>query len=225
SAAIEDVKERVRFCNECGNLTEEEVCSICRDARRDHTMICVVEQPVDLISVERTSEFRGLYHVLGGALSPLDGVEPEHLRIDELLGRLVDVLEPKRLHLGADGDLRRKREELLAVAARQIRHGPHDALPPEQLVRERRDVAHVDACADDLPSLADRSQRDRHERADWSEDDRRVELFGRRLVRISRPLHAERTRERLALLVPWTREREDAPPLVASDLRDDVSRG
>jgi recombination protein RecR len=88
SAAIQEVKERVRFCSECGNLTEEEVCAICRDARRDHTMICVVEQPVDLISVERTSEFRGLYHVLGGALSPLDGVEPEHLRIDELLGRV-----------------------------------------------------------------------------------------------------------------------------------------
>ena len=88
ATAIEDVKDRVRFCNECGNLTEEDVCVICRDARRDHTMICVVEQPVDLISVERTSEFRGLYHVLGGALSPLDGVEPEHLRIDELLGRV-----------------------------------------------------------------------------------------------------------------------------------------
>ena len=88
SAAIQEVKERVRFCNECGNLTEEEVCAICTDARRDHGLICVVEQPVDLISVERTSEFRGLYHVLGGALSPLDGVEPEHLRIDELLGRV-----------------------------------------------------------------------------------------------------------------------------------------
>src|SRR5436853_3698055 len=88
AAAIEEVKERVRFCRECGNLTEEEVCSICRDARRDQTMICVVEQPVDLLSLERTSEFRGLYHVLGGALSPLDGVEPEHLRIDELLGRV-----------------------------------------------------------------------------------------------------------------------------------------
>src|SRR2546427_335255 len=86
--AIQDVKERVRFCNECGNLTEEDVCAICRDARRDHAIICVVEQPVDLISVERTAEFRGLYHVLGGALSPLDGVEPEHLRIDELLGRV-----------------------------------------------------------------------------------------------------------------------------------------
>ena len=88
AAAIEDVKERVRFCNECGNLTEEEVCSICLDARRDRTKICVVEQPVDLLSLERTGEYRGVYHVLGGSLSPLDGVEPEHLRIDELLGRV-----------------------------------------------------------------------------------------------------------------------------------------
>src|SRR3954469_19160908 len=88
AAAIGEVKERVRFCRECGNLTEEEVCAICRDARRDHSLICVVEQPVDLISLERTAEFRGLYHVLGGSLSPLDGVEPQHLRIDELLARV-----------------------------------------------------------------------------------------------------------------------------------------
>ncbi len=88
SAAIAEVKERVRFCRECGNLTEEEVCSICLDARRDHALVCVVEQPADLISIERTAEYRGLYHVLGGALSPLDGVEPEHLRIDELLRRV-----------------------------------------------------------------------------------------------------------------------------------------
>ena len=87
-AAIAEVKERVRFCRECGNLTEEETCDICRDARRDHTIVCVVEQPADLISLERTHEYRGLYHVLGGSLSPLDGVEPEHLRIDELLGRV-----------------------------------------------------------------------------------------------------------------------------------------
>src|SRR3989441_380706 len=88
AAAIGEVKERVRFCRECGNLTEEEVCAICLDSRRDHSMICVVEQPADLISVERTAEFRGLYHVLGGALSPIDGVEPSDLRIDELLGRV-----------------------------------------------------------------------------------------------------------------------------------------
>ncbi len=86
--AIAEVKERVRFCRECGNLTEEEVCGICTDARRDHTIVCVVEQPADLISLERTHEYRGLYHVLGGALSPLDGVEPEHLRIQELLRRV-----------------------------------------------------------------------------------------------------------------------------------------
>ena len=88
AGAIADVKERVRFCSECGNLTEEDVCDICRDARRDRAVVCVVEQPADLISVERTHEYRGLYHVLGGALSPIDGVEPEHLRIGELLQRV-----------------------------------------------------------------------------------------------------------------------------------------
>jgi recombination protein RecR len=88
AGAIEEVKERVRFCRECGNLTEEEVCGICRDERRDRTVICVVEQPVDLYSLERTHEYRGLYHVLGGALSPIDGVEPGDLRIDELVQRV-----------------------------------------------------------------------------------------------------------------------------------------
>jgi recombination protein RecR len=88
STAIEEVKERVRFCRECGNLTEEETCAICRDPRRDRTVVCVVEQPVDVVSLERTHEYRGLYHVLGGALSPLDGVEPSDLRIGELLRRV-----------------------------------------------------------------------------------------------------------------------------------------
>jgi recombination protein RecR len=88
AGAIGDVKERVRFCDECGNLTEEEVCEICRDSRRDRGVVCVVEQPADLISLERTHEYRGLYHVLGGALSPIDGVEPEHLRIEDLMRRV-----------------------------------------------------------------------------------------------------------------------------------------
>ncbi len=88
SDAIREVKERIGFCTECGNLTESERCEICVDARRDRTVVCVVEQPADLVSVERTHQFRGLYHVLGGALSPLDGVEPGHLRIDELVGRV-----------------------------------------------------------------------------------------------------------------------------------------
>src|ERR687892_2529985 len=86
--AIEDVKARVRFCRECGNLTEEELCPICADPRRDRSVICVVEQPVDVVSLERTHEFRGLYHVLGGALSPLDGVEPSDLRVDALVARV-----------------------------------------------------------------------------------------------------------------------------------------
>jgi recombination protein RecR len=88
SAAIGEVKERVRFCAECGNLTEAELCEICQDTRRDRGVVCVVEQPADLISLERTHEYRGLYHVLGGSLSPIDGVEPEHLRIDELFSRV-----------------------------------------------------------------------------------------------------------------------------------------
>ena len=86
--AIDDVKERVRFCRECGNLTEEELCAICLDARRDHTIDLRRRAAGRPLSLERTAEFRGLYHVLGGALSPLDGVEPEHLRIDELLHRV-----------------------------------------------------------------------------------------------------------------------------------------
>ena len=88
SAAIEDVKERVGFCRDCGNLTEDELCSICSDPRRDRTVVCVVEQPVDVLSLERTHEYRGLYHVLGGSLSPLDGVEPEDLRLGQLLHRV-----------------------------------------------------------------------------------------------------------------------------------------
>jgi recombination protein RecR len=86
--AIEDVRSRVRFCRECGNLTEEELCAVCADARRDRTVICVVEQPVDVVSVERTGEYQGLYHVLGGALSPLDGIDPGDLRIDGLVARV-----------------------------------------------------------------------------------------------------------------------------------------
>jgi recombination protein RecR len=86
--AIREVKERIGFCRECGNLTESELCAICSDSRRDRSLVCVVEQPADLLSVERTHEYRGVYHVLGGALSPLDGVEPQHLRIDELVRRV-----------------------------------------------------------------------------------------------------------------------------------------
>jgi recombination protein RecR len=88
AAAIEEVKAQVRFCRECGNLTEDELCVICVDPRRDRSVVCVVEQPVDVVSLERTHEYRGLYHVLGGALSPLDGVDPADLRIGDLIRRV-----------------------------------------------------------------------------------------------------------------------------------------
>jgi len=86
--ALREVKERIRPCRRCFNLTESEECDICRDSRRDQTVICVVEDPYDIGPMERTGEYRGLYHVLGGALSPLDGIEPEDLRIAELVQRV-----------------------------------------------------------------------------------------------------------------------------------------
>lgn len=86
--ALVEVKETVRFCDTCFNLTEKQYCSICLDGRRDTTIICVVEEPSDIISIERTHQYKGLYHVLGGALSPLDGIGPERLRLAELFARI-----------------------------------------------------------------------------------------------------------------------------------------
>ena len=90
-----EVKERVKFCSVCGNVAEEETCRICRDPRRDPAVLCVVEEPKDVVAIERTREYRGRYHVLGGAISPIDGIGPDELRIRELLPRLADgtVLE------------------------------------------------------------------------------------------------------------------------------------
>ena len=85
---LRTVKEKVKFCTECGNISEEELCRICRDERRDKSTICVVEESKDVIAIEKTREFRGKYHVLGGAISPIDGIGPENLRIKELLPRL-----------------------------------------------------------------------------------------------------------------------------------------
>ena len=86
--AITDVKEKIGFCEVCFNLAEGPRCTICLDERRDPAVICVVEEPGDVIPVERTHEFRGRYHVLGGALSPIDGIDPDDLRIDELYARI-----------------------------------------------------------------------------------------------------------------------------------------
>ena len=88
--SIRTVKERVKFCITCGNVSEEDECRICRDPRRENTSICVVEESKDVIAIERTREFRGKYHVLGGAISPIDGIGPDQLRIRELMLRLSD---------------------------------------------------------------------------------------------------------------------------------------
>ncbi|MFC8047935.1 MULTISPECIES: recombination mediator RecR [Nocardia] len=98
-AALQKVRDGVRFCAECGTVSDGELCRICVDPRRDRTMICVVEEPKDVQAIERTREFRGRYHVLGGALDPLNGVGPDQLRIRQLLARIgnqrdgVDVSE------------------------------------------------------------------------------------------------------------------------------------
>jgi recombination protein RecR len=87
---LKEVKEKVRFCDTCGNVSQSERCSICADARRDGGLICVVEDSKDINAIERTREFRGLYHVLGGAISPIAGIGPDQLRITELMKRLAD---------------------------------------------------------------------------------------------------------------------------------------
>lgn len=88
ASAISQVKERVRFCARCFNVAEAEECRICRDARRDPSVVCVVEEPRDLMAIEKTAEFGGRYHVLGGAISPIDGVGPDQLHISQLVSRL-----------------------------------------------------------------------------------------------------------------------------------------
>lgn len=85
------VRDKVKFCTICGNISEQETCAICRDPRRDPASICVVEEAKDVVAIERTREFRGLYHVLGGAISPIDGIGPDQLRIRELMQRLADA--------------------------------------------------------------------------------------------------------------------------------------
>jgi len=89
AAAIGDMVERLRPCRECFSFAEDDLCPICSDPRRDLSLLCVVEEPSAIIPIERTHEFRGRYHVLGGALSPIDGVDPEHLHIEELVARVA----------------------------------------------------------------------------------------------------------------------------------------
>jgi recombination protein RecR len=102
--AITEVKARVHFCRVCWNVAEGDLCRICKDSRRDPSLVCVVEEPRDLVAIERTQEFRGRYHVLGGAISPIDGVGPDDLRVRELMVRLQDGTV-KELILATDPNL------------------------------------------------------------------------------------------------------------------------
>jgi recombination protein RecR len=101
ATALRKVKELVRFCTTCFNVAESEQCRVCRDPRRTNEVLCVVEEPKDVVAIERTGEFRGRYHVLGGAINPLEGVGPDNLRIRELLMRL-GTGEVKELILATD---------------------------------------------------------------------------------------------------------------------------
>jgi recombination protein RecR len=136
--AIRDAKESVRNCERCFNLTVEPLCAICRDERRDAGLICVVEEPSDVIPIERTNEFHGRYHVLGGALSPIDGIDPEDLRIEELLAR-VDQNEVREV----------------VVATNATTTGEATALYLADALRERAPDVAVTRLASGLPVGSD----------------------------------------------------------------------
>jgi recombination protein RecR len=102
--ALTEVKDKVRFCAECGNVAQDRLCRVCRDPRRDSAVLCVVEEPKDVVAIERTREFRGKYHVLGGAISPIEGIGPDDLRVKELLARLASG-EVSEIILATDPNL------------------------------------------------------------------------------------------------------------------------
>jgi recombination protein RecR len=142
--AITEVKERIVLCEVCFNLADEPRCRICRDSRRDHSVICVVEEPSDVIPMERTHEFDGVYHVLGGALSPIDGVDPEDLKIAELYARVA---------AGAGDDATPVREVILATNPTTT--GEATALHIAQGLHERAPELRVTRLASGLPVGAD----------------------------------------------------------------------
>ena len=120
-AALQKVKEGVVFCDLCGNVSAETRCRICRDARRDRSAVCVVEEPKDVLAIERTREFKGLYHVLGGALDPLSGVGPDQLRVRELLAR-ISAQEVTEVILATDPNT--EGEATATYLARMLRDFP-----------------------------------------------------------------------------------------------------
>ena len=136
--AIKEVKARIRRCEICFNLSDGPICRICADERRDPELICVVEEPSDVISIERTHEFRGRYHVLGGALSPIDGIDPEDLKLAELYDRV------------AGGEVRE-----VVIATNPTTTGEATALHIASVLRERAPTVKVTRLASGLPVGAD----------------------------------------------------------------------
>jgi recombination protein RecR len=141
--AIREVKEKIGLCEVCFNLTDEPRCRICQDARRDHGVICVVEEPSDVIPMERTHEYQGVYHVLGGALSPIEGIDPEDLKIAELFARVE----------GVDGDTPDVREVVLATNPTTT--GEATALHIAEELRARTPQLAVTRLASGLPVGSD----------------------------------------------------------------------
>ncbi len=146
--SIREVKERIGLCEVCFNLTDETRCRICQDSRRDHSLICVVEQPGDVIPVERTHEYYGVYHVLGGALSPIEGIDPEDLKIAELLARVGPGGAG-----GADGDTPPVREVVLATNPTTT--GEATALHIAERLRARAPELTITRLASGLPVGSD----------------------------------------------------------------------
>ena len=140
--AIREVKQRIGLCEVCFNLADAPRCRICEDARRDTEIICVVEEPSDVISIERTHEFSGRYHVLGGALSPIDGIDPEDLKVAELYARVVDE--------AAEIQIRE-----VVIATNPTTTGEATALHLAAGLRERRPEISVTRLASGLPVGAD----------------------------------------------------------------------
>jgi recombination protein RecR len=145
--AIFEVKEKIGLCEVCFNLTDEQRCRICEDSRRDHALICVVEEPSDVIPMERTHEYRGVYHVLGGALSPIDGVDPEDLKIEQLLAR---VTSSGQVDIGPGAQVRE-----VVLATNPTTTGEATALHIAEELRARAPGVTVTRLASGLPVGSD----------------------------------------------------------------------
>lgn len=150
--SIREVKERIGLCEVCFNLTDEARCRICQDTRREHSVICVVEEPSDVIPMERTHEYQGVYHVLGGALSPIEGIDPEDLKIAELLARVA----PGAAEAAAEGDgSAGERVREVVLATNPTTTGEATALHIAEELRARAPELIVTRLASGLPVGSD----------------------------------------------------------------------